>query len=491
VSADSEERVITANSAAEAILGAEPGTLVGRSVLDFIHPADREVLRAQSARRQTGEKNTYELRIIRGDGTARILQVTATPLLDPAGKFQSSLGILRDVTADRLLRHRVNLLAHTVESVDECVSICGPDDRLIFVNRAFLRTYGYTEQELIGQNVAIVRSPLNPLELTAQILPATLAGGWHGELWNRRKGGSDFQIMLTTAAVADEKGNLEATVGVARDITNRKREEAELRRAKEEAESASRAKSEFLATMSHEIRTPMNGVIGMTGLLLDTTLTPEQREYAETVRNSADALLTVINDILDFSKMEAGKLQVESFPFDLRLVMEEVSEMLAPRADEKHVSLVLEYASSYPRHFLADGGRVRQVVTNLVGNAVKFTPAGDVFDCRGVLGARLRFRVDADFGERHGGGYSRRPDRLTVREVQPGGWFHDPEIWRHGFGARDRQAAYGTDGGPHFGGEPVGRRLHFLRGFADAPRSATAHCSGGGVRTQGPACIDR
>ncbi|MGB6197980.1 MAG: response regulator [Candidatus Acidiferrales bacterium] len=243
-------------------------------------------------------------------------------------------------------------------------------------------TFGWPRSEAIGQSLYQTIVPDHYRDQRKQIIRDLLAAGQASGMKRRvettmfRRDGSEFPVELSIALI--RTGGTARFGTFLRDITERKRSEQEAIAAREAAEAGSRAKSEFLANMSHEIRTPLNGVIGMTDLALGTELTPEQREYLDTVKISADSLLTVINDILDFSKIEAGKVDLELKDFNLRDLLETTLKMLSLRADEKGLELLCEIGPTVPEVVCGDSNRLRQIVVNLVGNAIKFTEHGEV-----------------------------------------------------------------------------------------------------------------
>ncbi len=370
-----------------ALLGHPVDQVVGKPFQTFIHPDDLAKCMAhlRSAVKTGKPQENVEYRVRHIDGSWRWHTTSAVLLRDAAGAIAGCEGTARDMTESKRAKEALRaseegyrMLARALQSTGECVSITDTEDRILYVNDAFLRTYGYEEHELIGQHVGILRPARTSTEVQNGILPATIAGEWCGELWNRTKEGREFPISLTTSVVYDENGRSIALVGVARDITGRKRAESELHAAKEAAEAASRAKSEFLANMSHEIRTPMNGILGMTTLALDTELSPEQREYLRMVKSSADSLLELINTILDFSKIEAGKLELESLEFNLRDTLAPILKTLALRAHEKNLELNYRVRPDVPETLVGDPGVLRQIIVNLVGNAIKFTELGEV-----------------------------------------------------------------------------------------------------------------
>ncbi|MBL8482293.1 MAG: PAS domain S-box protein, partial [Rhodocyclaceae bacterium] len=259
------------------------------------------------------------------------------------------------------------------------VSITDVAGRISYANDKFCAISGYTRAELLGRFHSIVKSGVHT-DLFYSNMWQTLTQGdvWVGELCNRAKDGRFFWLASTIVPFMDAAGRPEQYICICTDLTERKLLEQNLQEAKIAAENANRAKSEFLANMSHEIRTPMNGVMGMVGLALAQNPAAEMRDYLETANASAQALLAVINDILDFSKIEAGKLNLERVTFATRREIEHMLRPFEQQAAERGLLLVSQIAPEVPAYLSGDPVRLRQVITNLIGNAIKFTHQGSV-----------------------------------------------------------------------------------------------------------------
>ena len=305
----------------------------------------------------------------------------------------------RIAAQQRELEHERRLAASVFDASTESILMTSPDGNIISVNPAFERISGYTSQELLGQNPRLLKSGLNPPEMYEELWATITAGRvWHGELQNRHKNGEIIWESITISPVLDSQGQITHYVAVKDDITERKHQEVALRHAKENAEAASLAKSQFLATMSHEIRTPMNGILGMAQLLLDAKLDEAVRnDYVRTILNSGQTLQTLLNDILDLSKVEAGKLTLTRSVFDPLQMLDEIAILFGGPAGQKGLVISAKW-NGPPRRYWADPIRLRQMLSNLVSNAIKFTDRGSIaieaseVACEGKL-ARLHFSV--------------------------------------------------------------------------------------------------
>ncbi len=282
-----------------------------------------------------------------------------------------------ELAASEAKARKVAMVAARTENM---VLITDAAGRIEWVNEAFEKTTGYASNEAVGRTIHALLSGPDPDAEVLDHIRAEMAGGRgiNVELRQCAKSGREYWIALDVQPVQDEIHVVTNFVSVASDVTQRREALAQIQRAKEAAESANRAKSEFLANMSHEIRTPMNGIIGMTRLALETDLSAEQREFLNVVRESADSLLGIINDVLDFSKIGAGKLQLDPAPFRLRDFVSDTIKAHALSAHSKGLEILCDIPPAVPEQVIGDAGRLRQIVVNLLGNAIKFTDHGEV-----------------------------------------------------------------------------------------------------------------
>jgi len=373
-----------ANRAEMALLGYTPEEYIGHHIADF--HAEQSTILDILTRLTCGEKlHGYVADLKCKDGSIKHVRINSSVLWDN-GEFVHTRCFTSDITERQEAEERLRASEERFRLITRAANDVLWDwdfvTNTVWWGEGLSTFFGYA-LDAIEPGIESWSSRVHPEDsprVLASVHEVLEQGGqeWSGEYRFRHADGTYVSVLDRAFVVRNEQGVPVRMAGAMVDLTDRKQAEAALRQAMAKAESATQAKSAFLATMSHEIRTPMNGVIGMTGLLLDSDLTPEQRECADTVRRSGEHLLDIINDILDFSKIEAGKLDLEVIAFDLRTLVEDVGALLAENAHVKGLELSTLVEAEVPTALRGDPGRLRQILTNLVGNAIKFTEQGEV-----------------------------------------------------------------------------------------------------------------
>ena len=305
-------------------------------------------------------------------------------LIDTVMKMYDSLAnrtvqLTREMNRRRLAEQELQIANLVYQNSSEAMAVIDEENRIIAINPAFTQMTGYGLEEIkrLGLESLGTGDSGSAVLQALQDAPDAL-GNWRGDIWLRHKNGMDYAVRLTLNAILDDKGKVYRRVALLMDITERKRRDEELELAKQQAVAASRAKSEFLANMSHEIRTPLNAIIGLTHMLQRSDAPASSREKLKTIEQSAFHLLQILNEVLDISKIEAGRLVLEQTDFDLEELLEHILHWLSEQASAKGLEIVADMEPGLSSGFRGDSLRLRQILLNLTGNAVKFTKAGHV-----------------------------------------------------------------------------------------------------------------
>ena len=359
------------------------GTVPVDEVFSRMHPEDREGVRI-ACQRSIDERTAYdhEFRVVLKDGTTRWLAGRGDVVRSSSGAALRMVGVNFDITERRSAEQHSRLIDRALHSATNGIAIADAREEecpIIYVNEGFEKLTGFSESEVVGRNCRFLQGPETDPAAVDQIRKGLLSGqGCHVTILNYRKDGTPFWNELRITPVTDDADCLTHFVGVQADITERKQFEESLQRAEARAQAASQAKSEFLANMSHEIRTPLTAVLGCAGTLVPHLTNVEHREMVQMIRNQGRLLLGILNDVLDLSKIEAGRLEIQREACSIVSIIEDVRSLLLPQASEKGLELRTEYASEMPVQVETDPLRIRQVLVNLVGNAIKFTEEGHV-----------------------------------------------------------------------------------------------------------------
>jgi PAS domain S-box-containing protein len=365
--------------------GVAGADLLGWRWLETLHPNDREPTR-QFWLESVAGRHPYdvEYRVRRRNGEYRWFKTRGVPIRDGSGNIVKWFGTCTDITdlkhAEEALRESEERFRGTFENAAVGIAHVDVDGRFLRVNEKLCEIVGYTREEMLTKSFQEITCP-DDLAADLEQFVALVRGdlpSFSREKRYIRKNGFLVWAALSVSLQRDAAGRPVNTISIVLDISERKRLEGELRKALEAAEAANRAKGEFLANVSHEIRTPMNAILGMTELALDTPLTEDQRQCLKTVKSAADNLLGIINDLLDFSKIEADKLELDAADFSLRAAVGDTLRALAVRAHKKGLELIYHVQPDVPDALFGDAGRLRQILLNLVGNAIKFTDDGEV-----------------------------------------------------------------------------------------------------------------